>query len=143
LTFTASASDPEDGPVFLITWTDNRSAMNGGRPATTFTRTHLCTELGNHNVAATAQDTGNLTGTDTITINIYDPAIQAAPTKLKASASKSGTVTPTFIDNATNETGFRLDRRPKGSTSRNYSRRLAAKTGTGTVTTTDASGSGS
>jgi len=61
---------------------------------------------------ASAADNAALTDTDAITISIVNSNIPAAPSNLAATAS-AGKVTLTWKDNSSNESGFKVQRKPK------------------------------
>jgi subtilisin family serine protease len=136
VTFTAMASDPEDGALTSsIVWTDNGGPRgNGGSPAP---KTYNCsTDLGNHNIVASVTDSGGATDTDTRTITIVDPGIPAAPSNLTATLSGS-TVNLTWTDNSSTEDGFKVERKKSGGSW------VTAKTvAANTTTATDTPGKG-
>lgn len=143
LNFAATASDPEDGTLTQIYWTDNGGSLAG--PATSFTHTYSCdTGTGNHNIVARVTDSKGLSDTDSITITVYNPNVPAAPTNLKASVNRTTKiVTLTFTDNATNETGFQIERSVKGQNVwSTLPATVPAKPGTGAATATDSPGKG-
>jgi subtilisin family serine protease len=143
ITFSATASDPEDGALTQIYWTDNGNPLAG--PATSFTHTYSCaTGTGNHNIAARVTDSRGLSDTDSITISIFNPSVPAAPANLKASVNRSTrVVTLTFTDNATNETQFVIEWSPRN---RNQWASTAVNSpngaGTGTVNLQHSPGTG-
>lgn len=111
VSFVATASDPQNGDLTAgIRWS------GPGTPATgaggSISKTFSCTaELGNQTVTATVTDSGGLSGTDTVVVNIVNPnGVPAAPSNLAATVSGSN-VNLTWTDNATNEGGFRVYRR--------------------------------
>ena len=59
-------------------------------------------------------DSGGASDSDTITINIVNPAIPNAPSNLTASVSGSN-VTLGWQDNSGNEDGFVVERKQKGN----------------------------
>lgn len=109
VTFTATAADNEEGSISSISWTDNGQPMGS---ASTVTKTYSCSQAGSHAIAASAKDSKDLSGSDAITITIYDGSIPAAPSSLKASVS-GAVVTLTWSDNSTNEDGFRVEYKSK------------------------------
>jgi subtilisin family serine protease len=112
VSFTGTATDPEDGDISAsLAWTDNGAALGDGASAS---RTYTCSEAGNHTIVASVTDSGGASDSDTITINIVDPGIPNAPSNLSATASGT-TVTLTWNDNSDNEEGFTLERKPKGN----------------------------
>jgi len=111
VSFTATATDPEDGAL-TPAWTDNGASFGSGSTVSTY---YACTAAGNHNIVASATDSKGASDTASITIGIVDSGVPAAPSSL-AAQSNSPTITLTWADNST-ETHFRLERKYKaGST---------------------------
>ena len=138
ITFTGSASDPEQGNMSgSIVWTDNGAQFYTGASTT---KTYACPQSGNHNIVASITDNQGATDTDTITISIYDPNVPAAPSNLNAAVS-GATVTLTFTDNATNETGFKVERSKKAANAWSVVKTLGASA-SNPVSTTDTPGRG-
>jgi hypothetical protein len=109
--FTATASDPDNDLAGPVSWTDNGTPFASGSPVD---KTYDCTYgVGNHNITAKVTDTGGLSDTDTITIVITNLSPPAAPSKLSASVQRA-TVNLNWRDNSSNETGFKVERAPKG-----------------------------
>ncbi len=110
VSFTGSASDPENGDLTsAISWTD--ATVFGGGGSTS--KVYACTASGNHNIVASVTDTGGLTATSTITIAIVNSTLPAAPSNLTASLSGS-TVNLRWQDNSDNETSFIVERKGQG-----------------------------
>jgi subtilisin family serine protease len=108
--FIATASDPENGNLTnTIQWSGPGTPATGvgGMISKTFSCT---TELGNQAIIAAVTDLGGLSATDTLIVNVVNGAIPAAPSSLAATVIASG-VNLTWIDNSTNESGFRIYRR--------------------------------
>ncbi len=108
VTFTGTASDPEDGSLTAsIAWTDNGAPLGTGG---TVSKTYDCSgDLGGHTIVARVEDSGGLSDTDSITITIFDASVPAAPT---LSATVDGaTVHLSWTDTA--ET-YDLERREAG-----------------------------
>ncbi len=111
VSFIASASDPENGNLTAsIQWSGAGAPATGAGSG--IAKTFSCTtELGNQTVTALVTDSGGLTGSDSVMVNILNPsAAPAAPSNLHATVSGRN-VTLAWTDNATNETGFRVYRR--------------------------------
>lgn len=110
VSFAATALDAEDGNLAgALAWADNSVAFGtGGSPY----RSYPCSEAGNHSIVAVATDSGRSSGSDAITITIVNATIPAAPSNLLAVAG-STSVTLTWKDNSNNESGFRVERKPK------------------------------
>ena len=109
LTFTASATDPDGpNPTAGITWTDNGTAIAGSGGSVS--KIYDCTMTGSHTIVAQVTDTGGASDTDSITIQITNGSIPAAPSNLNGTLS-GRTVNLTWTDNANNETGFVVERK--------------------------------
>ncbi len=113
VSFTGTASDPEQGILSSsITWTD--SSLGSLGTGSTVSRTYDCTAAGSHVVTARVTDNKGLADTDSITITIVnDEQTLAAPTNLTA-AINGGLVTLAWVDNSSNEDGFRVERKSGG-----------------------------
>lgn len=110
VSFTGTANDPEQGSLTSsIVWKDNNANFGTGGSAS---KSYACTDAGNHSIVASAADNAALTDTDAITISIVNSNIPAAPSNLAATAS-AGKVTLTWKDNSSNESGFKVQRKPK------------------------------
>jgi subtilisin family serine protease len=113
--FGATASDPENGNLTgSITWTDNGTAFGGG--GGTASRTYDCTMVGLRTIVARVTDLGGASDTDTVTIQITNSAIPAAPSNLSGIVS-GRTINLTWTDNANNETGFVVERKLRNASS--------------------------
>ncbi len=133
VTFAATATDPDAGDtVSPITWTDNSVSMGTGSTAT---RTFACTATGNHNISAAAQDNHGASDSDTITVTITNGTKPSAPSNLSATVSGS-VVTLKWKDNSNNESGFKIERAPRFTSSW----AVVKTVGANVTTTTDAPG---
>ena len=114
VTFAATASDPENGDLTaVIQWSGpgTPASASGGSISKTFSCT---TETGNRSVVAGVTDSGGLTASDTVVVNIVNPnGAPAAPSGLTASVS-GNSVALQWVDNSNNEQGFYVYRRSKG-----------------------------
>ncbi|MEK7408022.1 MAG: S8 family serine peptidase [Acidobacteriota bacterium] len=132
--FTGTASDLEDGDLTSsIAWSDNGTGFGAGGSVS---KSYACTEAGDHTVVARVTDSLGATDTDSVTITIVNPTVPAAPGNLVASVSGSA-VTLSWRDNSANETGFRLERKPKSG---NWS--VTATIGANVTTHQDSPGRG-
>ena len=106
--FVASASDAEQGNITSsIQWSGpgSPSAPAGGNIFKTFSCT---SELGNQTVTAKVTDSGGLSATDSIVVNVVNlNGAPGAPSNLAATVS-GFTARLNWTDNATNESGFRV-----------------------------------
>ncbi len=111
--FTGTASDPEDGDrTSLISWTEGASQFGTGGSAS---KDYTCTQTGNHTITASVTDSDGASASDTVTINIRNDNVPAAPSGLKATVSGKN-VTLKWKSNSTNEQGFKVERKPKTET---------------------------
>ena len=134
VTFSADASDPDNDLAGPVSWNDNGTPLASGSPVE---KTYDCTNgVGNHNITAMVTDTGGLSDTDTITIAITNLSPPAAPSKLSASVNAK-TVSLSWRDNSSNETGFQVERAPKGG-----AWTVATTVGVNVRTATDSPGTG-
>jgi hypothetical protein len=110
--FAAAADDPETGTLTSIGWTDNAVSFGSG---TSVSKTYDCSATGAHTIVASVTDPAGLSDTDTIGITVVNPNLPAAPSNLAGSVS-GRTINLTWTDNAVNETGFVVERKPKSAT---------------------------
>ncbi len=120
---------PTPTPTFTSTPTNTATATE--TPTTTPTETYTATptdtlpptETGTPTDTSTPTNTPTLTFTPTFTFTpTYTPtlpALPAAPTNLVATVVSKSQINLAWIDNATNETGFRIER-CKGTTCTNF-----------------------
>jgi subtilisin family serine protease len=140
MTASGTATDPRDGNLTpSISWSSDSSTFGTGG---TVSKSYSCTDAGKHNVMAKVTNSGGVSSTSTITINVVNPNLPAAPSNLTAIANGSSVVL-TWSDNASNESGFLLERKKNGGSWTAASSSIAAASGSGsTVTYTDAPGKG-
>ncbi len=105
--FDGSASS-DDGTLISYNWNFGDGTSGSG-----VTASHTYTSAGTFNVTLTVTDDAGASDSDSsITITVTDPNVVQDPTNL--SANLSGTsVTLTWSDNASNETGYVLERGAK------------------------------
>ncbi|MCE5306686.1 MAG: S8 family serine peptidase [Acidobacteriales bacterium] len=105
VSFEATATDPEDGPLTVTRWVDNNVTFSGAD------KTYNCSsELGTHVIVASATDSKDSTGSATVTISVIDASIPTAPSNLKAN-SANRVVTLKWRDNSTSETLWKVERK--------------------------------
>jgi thermitase len=105
ITFRASASDPEDGDVTSrITWMSSRDgALGNGGSFSDYLSS------GTHTITIQVTDLNGLMTTMTITVTVSAPQTINAPSNLAATTSTLS-VTLTWKDNSSNESGFSIER---------------------------------
>jgi hypothetical protein len=106
VTFTGSATDLQDGALTAgMTWTSSLQGVIG--TGGSFTTSTL--SLGTHVITARATDSGGLTTSVTRNVTIAAPVAPIAPDRLRLVRSGT-TVTASWRDRSTNETGFEVRR---------------------------------
>ena len=128
VSFAASAADPESGNL-----TSSIQWSGPGTPATgaggVISKTFNCTtELGNQTITARVTDSGGLSATDTVVVNIVNAAIPAAPSNLTATLSGS-TVTLAW-SSVSNASGYNVYRRQQSGKKWGAWARIAASSTT-------------
>jgi PKD repeat protein len=107
VTFSATASDAEQGDVTSsIRWTLPSGTVTGGTVQGTFN------SAGTFTVTGSITDAGGLSASVQVIVTVTappPPAVPAAPTGLAATLA-SRTVRLAWTDNASNETGYYVDR---------------------------------
>ena len=108
ITFTGSATDAQDGNLGAsLVWTSSLMGQIG--TGTSFARSDLV--VGTHVITAAATDTGALTGTYQLTINVTSNTTPpAAPSNLTLTNLGGGQIQLHWNDNSSNETGFQIQR---------------------------------
>ena len=132
--FSAAGSSDADGTIAGYAWT-----FGDGGSATGSTASHTYTSAGTYAAQLVVTDNQGATAAKSLTITVTAQAAPpAAPTSLTASASSGRVVTLGWVDNASNETGFYVERAVKaknlqferiatvGANVRTYSRTEAA-----------------
>jgi PKD repeat protein len=106
----AGSSDP-DGAITSYAWT-----FGDGSSAAGISASHTYVSTGTYTAKLTVTDNLGATGSKNLTITATgDPNAINAPSGLSASASKPGTATLRWTDNATNEQGFYVERAPSAT----------------------------
>ncbi|MFM2153936.1 MAG: hypothetical protein RL199_2371, partial [Pseudomonadota bacterium] len=106
VTFGGSAIDAEQGSLSSgIKWTGLGTTKTGASVAFTFP------SAGAFTVTAVVTDGGGLSSnTVSVTVTVTAPPVLAAPSNLVATIAATRTVKLTWVDNATSETGFKVER---------------------------------
>lgn len=104
VTFDGTASYDVDGTIQSHAWTFGDGATASGSLVT-----HAYSAVGTYTVTLTVSDEYGKTGVKTASLAVIDPNAVAAPTALSASVA-SRNVTLRWTDNASNETGYYVER---------------------------------
>jgi hypothetical protein len=111
ITFTGAASDTQDGNLGnVISWRSNVMGFLGS--GSTINRSDLT--VGTHSITATVTDSGGLTSSTTISVNVINGVASTpmAPSAV-AVAKSGGNLVVTWSDLSFNETGFEIQRQSK------------------------------
>jgi PKD repeat protein len=112
VSFDGTASHDPDGSIASYAWT-----FGDGATGTGSTASHTYASPGSYTASLTVTDNRGATGSTSVGITATtDPNVINAPSNLTASVSRTKVVTLRWTDNATNETGFAIERAPQGST---------------------------
>ena len=115
-TFTDTSSD-SDGSIASWSWN-----FGDGGTALIQNPTHAYAAAGTYTVSLTVTDDDGATGSTSQSVTVNAPVeLPAAPTNLSAIVISKSQINLTWSDNATNETGFYIER-CKGSTCTNFVR---------------------
>lgn len=130
--FSAAGSNDPDGSIASYSW----NFGDGTALGTTAAVSHVYQSAGTYTAVLTVTDNRGAKSTAQVVITVgADPNVLNAPSALKGSAGR-GSVTLSWTDNSTNESGFYIERAPSGSTAFARVRTVGAnvKTFTNTVT---------
>jgi subtilisin family serine protease len=116
VSFSGSASDAEDGDLSAsMVWTSDLDGQIG--TGASFSTSAL--SLGTHTITASVNDSGGLSGSDTVTITIESSvpptSPPAEPGRPALSNLGGGSVGITWADNSDNETSFEIRREERGA----------------------------
>ena len=107
--FDGSGSSDPDGSIVSYAWTFGDGASAAGP-----TTNHTYQTAGAYAAGLTVTDNQGATHSTTLSISVNPgPTAPAAPSNLSASAGSGRVVTLNWIDNASNETGFHVERAAK------------------------------
>ena len=135
VTFDGSSSSDQDGTIASYDW-----IFGDGGSATGRTTNHTYQSAGSYSARLTVTDNGGATNTTTLAIVVNPgPTIPAAPSNLIASVGSGPNVTLNWSDNASNETGFYVERAAKAR-SLQFSRIATVGANITTYSRTEASG---
>jgi PKD repeat protein len=115
IAFDGSASYDVDGLIAGYAWT-----FGDGTTASGASVSHAYAAAGTYTVTLTVTDNLGATGGKTLTVTVIDPNVVNAPTALTASVA-GRTVTLRWQDNASNETGYYVERGTYNSRTKLYS----------------------
>jgi C1A family cysteine protease/PKD repeat protein len=135
VSFDGSASQDPDGTIASYAWT-----FGDGGTASGSLCSHTYNSAGTFAATLTVTDNMGAQGVSSVSISVIDPNVLNAPTGLSASASGK-TVTLRWTDNASNETGYYIERGIKsGKAGTVYTRVATVGTNVNTCSQTVASG---
>lgn len=110
--FSAAGSNDPDGSIASYSW----NFGDGTALGTTATVSHVYQAAGAYAVVLTVTDNRGAKSTAQVTITVSpDPNVLNAPSRLTGSAGRRS-VTLSWTDNSSNESGFYIERAPSGST---------------------------
>jgi PKD repeat protein len=110
--FSAAGSNDPDGSIASYSW----NFGDGTAPGTTASVSHIYQAAGTYTAVLTVTDNRGAKSTAQVVITVSpDPNVLNAPSGLSGSAGR-GSVTLSWTDNSTNESGFYIERAPSGST---------------------------
>jgi PKD repeat protein len=111
VSFDGRNSTDTDGTITAYAWNFGDGASAAGS-----TTSHTYANAGSYNATLTVTDNGGASATGSVTIVVNpDPSIINAPTNLTGSATRKR-ATLNWDDNSNNESGFYIERAPKGTT---------------------------
>ncbi len=110
--FSAAGSNDPDGSIAYYSW----NFGDGTALGTTANVSHIYQAAGTYTAVLTVTDNRGARSTAQVVITVSpDPNVLNAPSGLTGSAGR-GTVTLSWADKSTNESGFYIERAPSGST---------------------------
>lgn len=110
--FSAAGSNDPDGSIAYYSW----NFGDGTALGTTANVSHIYQAAGTYTAVLTVTDNRGAKSTAQVVITVSpDPNVLNAPSGLTGSAGR-GTVTLSWTDKSTNESGFYIERAPSGST---------------------------
>ncbi|MFN7920957.1 MAG: glycoside hydrolase family 44 protein [Bryobacteraceae bacterium] len=110
--FSSAGSNDPDGTIASYLWN-----FGDGATSTAANPSHSYTAAGSYTAVLTVTDNRGATAKAQVAITVSpDPTTIAAPTNLKAASIGGGKASLTWTDNASNESGYRVERAPSGST---------------------------
>jgi PKD repeat protein len=111
VTFSAAGSSDPDGTIASYSW-----MFGDGGTGTGVSTSHTYQSAGNYSAVLTVTDNLGATGTATVSISVTSNIVLNAPSNLTGNSSGTS-VSLSWKDNSSNESGFYIERAPSGSTS--------------------------
>jgi len=105
-TLAGTASDTGGGGLVSVSWSNDRGGSGSATGISSWSVPSITLQTGDNVITVTATDGGGNTGTDVLTVT-YSLA-PAAPTSPGVANLTTSTLTWTWADNSSNETGFKV-----------------------------------